>query len=255
MLLDYAQALAFDQLREEMQKGTFAGFHEADINFPPTFKYDVLRTLKGSKSIQKNKHHRHKRRTHDLSGVLEQDDIEYQQNAEEEDDEIHSDDEDTASVASTVLTSSQSHRSKDEEGSKAEKRRSRIALSPLVLDTKLFNHAAHKAKQKWLSLLSPSTRSLSAGSHVEPKTTVQPATPLLPYEDSTSPTPSKESPVTHSISAVDLSTSGSGGVSSRPSFKRRRSTHSLGERPFTNHKVIEEKGVYDSSSKQRVPSW
>ena len=43
---DYAQALGFDQLRNIMQHGdAFEGFNEADINFPPTFKYDVMRTL------------------------------------------------------------------------------------------------------------------------------------------------------------------------------------------------------------------
>src|ERR1700743_2443819 len=43
---DYAQALGFDQLRNLMRHGdAFMGFNEADINFPPTFKYDVMRTL------------------------------------------------------------------------------------------------------------------------------------------------------------------------------------------------------------------
>jgi hypothetical protein len=49
---EYAQAQEFDQLRKIMNsKGThaFEGFHEAVIDFPPTFKYDILQTLKGSK--------------------------------------------------------------------------------------------------------------------------------------------------------------------------------------------------------------
>ncbi|KNZ72104.1 72 kDa inositol polyphosphate 5-phosphatase [Termitomyces sp. J132] len=44
---EYAQALAFDQLTNLMKSGeAFVGFKEAPINFPPTFKYDVLRSLK-----------------------------------------------------------------------------------------------------------------------------------------------------------------------------------------------------------------
>ncbi|KAF6759917.1 hypothetical protein DFP72DRAFT_805883 [Ephemerocybe angulata] len=48
---DYAQALGFDQLLRVMKDGAkeFNGFKEAPINFPPTFKYDVLRTLKRQK--------------------------------------------------------------------------------------------------------------------------------------------------------------------------------------------------------------
>lgn len=45
VLEEYAQALAFDQLRNVMQRGeAFVGFNEASIDFPPTFKYDVLRS-------------------------------------------------------------------------------------------------------------------------------------------------------------------------------------------------------------------
>ncbi|TFK28188.1 DNase I-like protein [Coprinopsis marcescibilis] len=48
---DYAQALTFDQLQKLMRDDTkeFSGFKEAPINFAPTFKYDVLRTLKQKK--------------------------------------------------------------------------------------------------------------------------------------------------------------------------------------------------------------
>jgi len=56
---DYAQALGFDQLQNLMQHGdAFVGFNEAEINFPPTFKYDVMRTLKWlkPKSTRSAKH-------------------------------------------------------------------------------------------------------------------------------------------------------------------------------------------------------
>lgn len=48
----YDQALAFDQLGKVLKDGdAFRGFKEASINFPPTYKYDVLKTLK----IKRNK--------------------------------------------------------------------------------------------------------------------------------------------------------------------------------------------------------
>ncbi|PWZ03233.1 hypothetical protein BCV70DRAFT_13708 [Testicularia cyperi] len=43
----YDQALAFDQLGKVLKQGdAFKGFDEAPIEFPPTYKYDVLKTLK-----------------------------------------------------------------------------------------------------------------------------------------------------------------------------------------------------------------
>ncbi|SPO39875.1 uncharacterized protein PSFLO_05356 [Pseudozyma flocculosa] len=43
----YDQALAFDQLGKVLREGeAFTGFSEAPIDFPPTYKYDVLKTLK-----------------------------------------------------------------------------------------------------------------------------------------------------------------------------------------------------------------
>ncbi|SPO22456.1 uncharacterized protein UTRI_01134 [Ustilago trichophora] len=48
----YDQALAFDQLGKVLKDGdAFKGFKEAPINFPPTYKYDVLKTLK----VKRNK--------------------------------------------------------------------------------------------------------------------------------------------------------------------------------------------------------
>lgn len=53
-LPEYEQALAFDQLYNLMRNGqAFVGFHEAPIHFPPTFKYDVLRTLKSKRKRPK----------------------------------------------------------------------------------------------------------------------------------------------------------------------------------------------------------
>lgn len=46
----YDQALEFDQLRKVLREGeAFRGFEEAPIHFPPTYKYDVLKTLKAKR--------------------------------------------------------------------------------------------------------------------------------------------------------------------------------------------------------------
>ena len=51
---EYAQALAFDQLRKIMEAGrAFVGFQEAPITFPPTFKYDVVRPMRRRRSSSK----------------------------------------------------------------------------------------------------------------------------------------------------------------------------------------------------------
>lgn len=52
----YDHALAFDQLKKIMreQPHIFNGFKEAPIRFPPTFKYDVLKTIKIKKNEERN---------------------------------------------------------------------------------------------------------------------------------------------------------------------------------------------------------
>ncbi|PWN51720.1 DNase I-like protein [Violaceomyces palustris] len=47
----YDQALAFDQLRKVLAEGdSFRGFQEGPILFPPTYKFDVMKTLKAKRS-------------------------------------------------------------------------------------------------------------------------------------------------------------------------------------------------------------
>ncbi|KAL9940753.1 hypothetical protein V8E36_000241 [Tilletia maclaganii] len=64
MKKQYDQALEFDQLRKVMKDGSsnaFEGFQEAPITFPPTYKFDILSTLKKvkrSKTITKRILHR-----------------------------------------------------------------------------------------------------------------------------------------------------------------------------------------------------
>jgi hypothetical protein len=47
---------AFDQLYNIVQnKQAFVGFRETAIDFPPTFKYDVLRTIRQTQTLQEHK--------------------------------------------------------------------------------------------------------------------------------------------------------------------------------------------------------
>ena len=58
MKKQYSDALAFDQLRKIMkeQPWVFNGFSEAPINFPPTFKYDVLKTIRQKREERAKRH-------------------------------------------------------------------------------------------------------------------------------------------------------------------------------------------------------
>ncbi|THH00088.1 hypothetical protein EW026_g2394 [Hermanssonia centrifuga] len=103
---DYAQALAFDQLRKVMQSGeAFVDFNEAPIDFPPTFKYDVLRS-------KRSKHRSFKRYSKNPAlDMIQHEKLlteieERRQDADEErsDEDVEIDVE-AASVASTAFTS------------------------------------------------------------------------------------------------------------------------------------------------------
>ncbi|KAJ7650437.1 inositol polyphosphate phosphatase [Roridomyces roridus] len=152
---DYTQALAFDQLRNLIQNGVaFVGFHEAPINFPPTFKYDVLRTLK-----QKRRRSRLERwrtpaeRARRLTEVDEHgDEPEPGEDGEESDKEA-------ASLSSSVWTSA--HSRHGTEGDDDYFHPSPSSQPPSSFSTPgsrlSVSVAAQKAKSKWLSVLSPSS--------------------------------------------------------------------------------------------------
>ncbi|CAO1628305.1 unnamed protein product [Sympodiomycopsis kandeliae] len=70
----YDQALEFDQLRKILRdQDSFKGFQESEITFPPTYKYDVLKTLKnasGKKRKQRTIKRILHRRGHSALGVI-----------------------------------------------------------------------------------------------------------------------------------------------------------------------------------------
>ncbi|KAI1797486.1 DNase I-like protein [Ganoderma leucocontextum] len=294
---EYEQALEFDQLRKVMATGdSFEGFNEAPIRFPPTFKYDVLRTL------GKRSRHKSFRRTpptpivassHDklLSEVAEHerertnalDDQANQASHQERHDEDDAEP-DAISVASSAWMSVRSRHTVDQDnddndeddddndddedddefrssGDVAQSPPASASASNLV--HKMWSAtAAHKAKEKWGSLFasnSPQSSSpqnkrskwrqswsssksltpLRRGSHVTPaEDNFSPQTPIDPAD----PRQSKAG------RAKEFQTALLDAAYARPHRHLALSENNVDLED-------EDKGVYDSSHKQRVPSW
>lgn len=219
-----------------MKKGNFFnGFSEAPINFPPTFKYDVLRTLKRSKTTSRSR----LAIFGDRSGQLTEVD-------EREVEEIEGGDEDMegASLASSAVTSTAS-RPLTENGPEDDSYFYTSTFGPPVIPSESNSVASpkpNKAKVKWLSLLSPSFAAfptkLSKTKNAEPW--ALPPTPVT---------------ATRSVPPSPLQ-------STTPDVGRRRFlrpppmilVNSTGSENVPHDDAIE-RGVYDSSHKKRVPSW
>ncbi|KAF9234620.1 hypothetical protein BU15DRAFT_89921 [Melanogaster broomeanus] len=253
---EYAQAFAFDQLKSQMEtNSTFSGFSEAPINFPPTFKYDVVSRSK-----------RRSRRS-PADGV-DGNETEREGGEEEEYAEEGEGEGEARSFSSSIWTlHSKGIASEHEE----EDSFSASTSTPVVNEggRVAFAAAARKAKTKWKSLLSPAVVSPSPpaspvmkwlrnthglrDSVVPPKTPAirEPPAPLVP---STKDLPASvddpssnfhrflEPPDKHRIL---ISRSSSRGISVK----------SIPPSPVDQPNEDDDVAVYDSSHKQRVPSW
>ncbi|KAK7032983.1 carbohydrate-binding module family 5 protein [Favolaschia claudopus] len=241
-LCDYAQALAFDQLRNVMLSGkAFVGFNEAPIDFPPTFKYDVLRTLKSK--------HKSRWRTpgadsaHRLTEVDEHaDELDH----EDGEDSDHDGDREmeAVSLSSSAYTSMHSRHGTDGDDDYFNPSPSSNAISNFSSPGSRISIPAvalHKAKAKWLSILSP-TSPHSPTSWFKTRQGRQ--TPAV------SPSPTQDK--FDSSERRSLETSVHASIL-RPSLKRLSSTKSSVASDDEDQE--DDKGVYDSSSKKRVPSW
>lgn len=273
---EYAQAQEFDQLRKIMNglgTSVFSGFHEATIDFPPTFKYDILRTLKGSK---RRRERRRRRMRQMLSGVEETKQERSEQCAATnpngspfEGDNDHGADSDSSSSSSrsrTVSATSSDSTEQMEKGGedKYDERDSRIGRKA--------SHATKSVKKRWRGIFH--SKSAAAGTtasvkHAEGRkeasstskisaTSSQPQTPIS----------TKSNPIltlaSSMRSTVSMDIPRRSEAESRPSSQLARSTASSAAASEVTFKAndddeaalgIEDKGVYDTSSKQRVPSW
>ncbi|KAF5382092.1 hypothetical protein D9615_004213 [Tricholomella constricta] len=244
---EYAQALAFDQLTNLMQSGqAFVGFKEATINFPPTFKYDVLRTLKHAKR-RGSKLDRWKRpdeRSHRLTEVEEKE----LEQLEKEEAEEEAEGEEGASMASSIWTSGHSRAGTDRDVEEDEFYTSPSSQTMVTSASKvsLAIHAAHRAKAKWLALLPSKNKSQHAKvndtrrkSHITHSSVDVTSNGLL------TPVLAPEGAV--SVDQIDRTR-----LRPPPMILVNTTKSSL---PSDEDDETDDKGVYDSSHKKRVPSW
>ena len=221
---DYSQALEFDQLRKVMREGSaFVGFKEGVIDFPPTFKYDVLRTIrkhKGNSSPPKA----WKLSTEKLDGLTE---------AELEEDDERAE---VVSVVSTILTSIHS---KPEDADEFYSRSNGDSTGKIVSPGKsAVSFVADKAKAKWTALFPPSSPNL-----------LFPNRSKKPTLGAPTPTTLDVPPLTPTDSITQAMASPSRPQTPLSSTPRSGLVQNEGDGEEFD------RGVYDSSSKKRVPSW
>lgn len=223
----------------------FVGFNEASINFPPTFKYDVLRTLKRHRRPNsrlgrwKSFGNEHGRR------ITEAEEKEQQQpDAEDED----SDDDtkafgEAASLASSAWTSMHSRPATENGGDDEDFQSpsfstpgSRVSLSAAALKT------------KWVALFSPPSSPIH---WLKPKHDIVKKNKMQKRHSSVD-VASKQKAVKRATSLEGLKS-----MLHPPSIMERvhSTKSSLHSDDENDDNVDEDKGVYDSSTKKRVPSW
>lgn len=234
----------------------FVGFREATINFPPTFKYDVLRTI------------RHKRRrskqAHAAVGVaapLSPDPADAGEERELEGNhdcgrsEVSSeDDTELASVVSSGTTTF-SHRDQmsdedNDSGAESDYLRRRMSFPQRSggLVKRISVSAAQRAKSKWAEFINaPSSQHIVRPRRVNTPTPQFGVNSKSPRSVQTTPLLSRRS-----ISSIDQPPDDI--LASSPPLRARvQPSHSfVGD---GTAETEDDKGVYDSSSKQRVPSW
>ncbi|KAI0671976.1 hypothetical protein C8Q78DRAFT_1078711 [Trametes maxima] len=282
---EYEQALEFDQLRKVMATGdAFSGFSEGAICFPPTFKYDVYKRSRHRsfkrpppKPLSSAVHHDKlltevTEQEHESTVVPYNPGSQYDQN--EDDDEAEQDGE-AASIVSSAWTSVRSRRTTDPEPDDDDDDHSPSSAPyygqspPASASTAKLMHkmwsaaAAHKAKEKWVALVavakSPTSpvvkkprkwrqswASVRSGApsrrgsdHTGEDALVPPQTPIDPADPrQTKAGRNKE----FQAALLDA-------ANARPH------RHLALSESNVDLEDEEEKGVYDSSHKQRVPSW
>jgi hypothetical protein len=208
-----------------MQEGKgFVGFNEGPINFAPTFKYDVLRTLKRPKAKSSRHNWKLNAEKHNLLYEVEELDRDDDEGEGDEDGEGEG-----ASVTSSVWTSIHSKAPTDGDDSDIFNSPPAQSVSSPNLAHKIsVAAAAYRAKTKWLALLAPASA---------------PSTPAAIWRKA------KHSGVTPSV-REPIPVRSLSDVCTKP-LAYAKSIQQSGDEDTDE----EDKGVYDSSNKKRVPSW
>lgn len=258
-------------------KGTdhpFMGFNEGNINFAPTFKYDILRTLKKHSSVRavlKDKAYKKRRgkKATDAEGLPDVDDASEasSSSSSEEDNGDH----DARSMASSAYRSVHSKSMKEEDSGDPDSldAAAQNAIANSASYASDVQAVALRAKEKFLSLVNrPPSPAVGAPSTSAPKGSPSKADITLPKrpksEISASPKvpPSPLLPpiapgMKSAASSFEVPRSSLEGLKPPP-LKRAQSTKSgaIAKEPEEKEDNIDrDRGVYDTSSKQRVPSW
>ncbi|KAJ7052514.1 hypothetical protein C8F01DRAFT_568841 [Mycena amicta] len=238
---DYAQALTFDQLRTLMLQGEFVGWNEAAINFAPTFKYDVRTSKQRRRGSKLDRWRTAGERAQRLTEV----------NEHGEDDGQDSDKDaeggEAASLSSSAWNSTHSrHGTEGDDDDYFQPSPSSHAVSSLSSPGSRvsISVAAHKAKTKWMALVSPSSP------HSPTKWLKTKHDSFVSrFPSSPSVTTAEEKRILHhrSLDTTML----------QPSLKRLSSNKSKSSLPSDDDddEGDDGKGLYDTSHKKRVPSW
>lgn len=284
---EYEQALEFDQLRKIMDTGeAFAGFNEAPIHFPPTFKYDVLRTIKRSRhksfkrtpptpTILTPSHDKMLSEVQELEPPAASTFAEQQDNiSQHEQNGVDDVEPDAASVVSSAWMSVRSRRTvdpdPDEEPYEGEPISPKYSgqsppasASTSNLVQKVWTAtAAHKAKDKWMGIFKPDSPRTPQRSSPSKRSKWRQS---WSSKHSSTPTRRASQP---SVEEFPPHTPMDPADPRQPKAGRRKelqaalldAVHSRSHQHLAlseNNVDLEEedKGVYDSSHKQRVPSW
>lgn len=249
---EYAQALAFDQLLSVMQNGeAFVGFHEAPIDFAPTFKYDVLRTLKRPKRhASRLDRWKHQDKPHKLVEVEEKDHDDEQDEREHDDDGDEDEDNqgENASLASSMWTSMHSRPATDGDEDFFDSTTLTTPGSKVSLTV-----AAHKAKAKWMTLLSPSSPSSPSKWLKARHDVFSPIRRHTKMSKSLADFSEKVETDDKRASSLECETEK---LLKPPPLGRASSARSFATSEDEDARpCYSDKGVYDSSNKKRVPSW
>ncbi|KAI0350062.1 DNase I-like protein [Trametes cingulata] len=277
---EYEQALEFDQLRKVMATGDwFDGFHEAPIHFPPTFKYDVYKRSRHRsfkrpppKPVSAVRHEKLlsevAEQEHENTVMPEDRASQHEQNGDD-DDELGGE---AASVVSSAWTSVRSRQTTDPDlendiensppsaGLFSQSPPNSASTANLV--HKVWSAAAaHKAKEKWVSIWSAATSPNSPGvkkrrrwrqswasakSQVSSRRGSQAAAEDVVRRSHVDPADPRQDRAgrNEEFQAALLDA-----ANARPHKHLALSENNV------DLEEEEEKGVYDSSHKQRVPSW